>query len=339
MDIREHVPLHEYTTFKLGGKSRYFIRVETGDKLHEAVAFAKKHDAPIFVLGEGSNVLIRDEGFPGVTIQLALQGTEVVEEDEYVDVSVAAGEHWDSFVEWAVRNNLYGIENLSGIPGTVGAAPIQNIGAYGMEAKDVITSVQVFDTTSMSSHSLPSEECAFTYRDSIFKKLEGKHFIVVGITLRLQKNAPLRDDYKDIKQYFEGTGAPTPTLKAMREAVLHIRARKFPDLSLVGTAGSFFKNPVVTQKEFSALREHYPSISSYQLENGDVKLPLAWILEHACNVKGITVGSVGTFKEQPLVLVHFGGGTTKELQRFATMIQQKVKEKTNIEIIPEVTFI
>lgn len=332
MTILENVPLSLHTTLRIGGKARFFVSVETKEDLHSAISFARERSLPFAPLGEGSNVLARDEGFEGVVLKMAMKGIEVTDGEGDVVVTAMAGERWDDVVAFSVESGWWGVENLSGIPGLLGAAPIQNIGAYGSEIKDVLSFVDVLDSARGEEKRLTSEECEFSYRHSIFKTEKGKDFIVTRVGLRLRKEAVPNISYKDLEEKFAHR---EPSLKEMRQAILSIRARKFPDLAVAGTAGSFFKNPIVPEERAAALLKSFPQLPHFP-SRGGVKLSLAWILDHICGLRGTRGRKVGLFENQPLVLVTERGATQKEVEIFAEDIARIVKEKTGIVIEREV---
>ncbi|MEI6058088.1 MAG: FAD-binding protein, partial [bacterium] len=266
---------------------------------------------------------------------------------------------WYGFVSNCVAAGLYGVENLSGIPGTVGAAPVQNIGAYGDEVKNSIQSVRAFDTQTNAFTEFTAQECQFEYRDSIFKKQAGRH-IVTSVVFALKKEGSVNTEYKDLKDFFLESplsdASPTAALSAVRKAVLIIRARKLPDVLVpgtVGTAGSFFKNPIIPTEQYIELKKKYPELPSYPAASPAgvdadvgaggarlfVKIPLGWVLEHVCAYKGVAKGNVGTYKNQALVLINNGNATAQEVKAFAEEIAATVKEKTGIVIEPEVQYI
>lgn len=362
--MNENVSLAALTTLKTGGKAKYFCAAANEEDVRRAAAFAKKEKLPIFILGGGSNTLVADEGFVGVVVKIATKGVVYEERSgAHEDVRAAAGENWDSFVADTLSRGFWGLENLSGIPGTVGAAPIQNIGAYGAEVKDSIESVRAFDISTGKEKVFSNAECGFEYRDSFFKSPAGKNFIILEVTFRLSRVAKPNISYKDLKEYFAGAStnanifreseseavieknislgrAPLPALSAIniRSAVLEIRSRKFPDLSKVGTAGSFFKNPIISTAHFEKLKSKYPDTPSFAAKDG-VKIPLAFVLDRVCGLKGYKKGPVELFQNQPLVLVNTGGATAKEIKDFSNEIKKAVKEKTGIEIENEVVFV
>ncbi|HUD03986.1 MAG TPA: UDP-N-acetylmuramate dehydrogenase [Candidatus Paceibacterota bacterium] len=331
--IYEGVTLAQFSTLKVGGKSKYFCVVKSVEELRGALAESAPR-IPVFILGGGSNILIPDEGFEGLVIKMGLKGVSYASDEDTVVAKVAAGENWDTFVSDTVSRGLWGIENLSGIPGTVGGAPIQNIGAYGAEVSSVIESVKIFDLKTDKEKILSNKECRFSYRDSIFKKPEGKRLIVLEVTFRLSKTPNHNISYKDLAGFFAEQKTP-PTLSEIRSAVLSIRSRKFPDLSLIGTAGSFFKNPIISKKHFEKLQSQFPNIPSF-LAGDSVKVPLAFILDKICGLKGYAMGNVGLFENQPLVLINKGGATSNEIKVFSKEIKKAVKNKTGIDIEEEV---
>ena len=338
MTIQEFIPLAPLTTLKIGGAARYLVEVNSLTTLQEALAFAATKKLPHFILGGGSNVLISDLGYPGVVLRMSVPGIEWREDGEHILATVGSGVSWDAFVEAAVRNLAWGVENLSGIPGTVGASPIQNIGAYGKEASHIVEWVEVYDTEIGSVRVLPNAECAFSYRDSIFKHREGKGFIVTRVGFRLTKRETPDLKYKDVAEYFGKRSAP-PSLEEIRQAILEIRAKKFPELKTHGTAGSFFKNPILSAKEAEQFLGNYPDAPHYALSDGRVKFPTGWILDHVLHLRGMRKGEIGSWDTQALVLVNYGSATAKELKAFAREIQYQVATKTNILLEPEVVFV
>ena len=334
--VQENVPLSNYTTFRIGGAAKYFFICEDKNSILNAVRAAKECSLPVFVLGGGSNILVSEEGFNGLVLKLALRGIEQAVDGQEVYVSVGAGEVWDSFVEQMVQKGYWGLENLSGIPGTVGAAPIQNIGAYGTEIKDTLLSLEALNMDTLEFERLYNKDCDFAYRESIFKKPEGSRFIITDVSFRLQKNGTPRTHYYDVGRYLEEHALEHPTIADMRRLILEIRSQKFPDITKVGTAGSFFKNPIVSGKELERLRSRFPDIPSYDADGGNRKIALAWILDKVCNVKGVRRGDVGLFERQPLVLVNYGNANANEVKEFANEVVSQVKGETGLLVEFEV---
>ncbi len=340
MTIQENIPLKDHTTFKIGGPARYFVAVQSLDELKEATAYARTHSLPLLVLGGGSNVLISDHGFNGVVIKIEIKGIEIKDKDnETAEVIAGAGENWDSFVETTVKKGLYGLENLSLIPGSVGAAPVQNIGAYGAEVKDTIAWVEAFNCEIGEITHFSNEACTFAYRDSFFKKPENKKYIITRVAFDLLKQGMLNTTYKDIAEFVKNIPTDEITLQKVREIVIDIRSNKLPDINTVGTAGSFFKNPIVTQEKFDELRLKYPSLPGFAAAANFVKIPAAWMLDNLCGFKGFREADAGVYKNQALVLVNFGSASSQDIYSLAQKMTACVKEKTNIELEKEVQII
>jgi UDP-N-acetylmuramate dehydrogenase len=350
INIQEKICLANYTTFRIGGVADYFVSVNTDSELVEALNFAHDQKLKVFILGGGSNILVDDDGFRGLVIHISINHLEILKEDvKDIEIKVSAGYIWDDLVLYSVDHDWYGLENLSGIPGTVGAAPVQNIGAYGVEVKNLIYRVEALNIDTLEIRQFENDECDFSYRDSFFKTDSGKKYIITSVIFKLSKSMVMNLEYKDIKTYFEVKKIINPTLKDVRCAILDIRSNKLPDIRKLGTAGSFFKNPIILRTKYNELLTKYPSMPSYSVDeqgestNSDesffVKIPLAWILDNVCNFKGYRDGDVGVYKNQALVIVNFGHATAFEIKALAQNITESVFEKTNIEIEPEVQYI
>ncbi|MEK9131397.1 MAG: UDP-N-acetylmuramate dehydrogenase [Patescibacteria group bacterium] len=336
--------LKDHTTFKIGGPAGDFVEVKNQKELVDAISSAINKKLPIFILGGGSNILLSDAGFDGTVIKIATTGIRYVADGMSVRVVAEAGESWDGLVADTVARGLFGLENLSGIPGTVGAAPIQNIGAYGVEVKDTIEWVEVLDKQTLETKRLSHADCQFAYRHSFFKTPPGKSLVVLRVCFLLKKNGTLNLVYKDIGEYGLKNNIEKFTLITLRQAILEIRKSKFPDLTQYGTAGSFFKNPIICQEHYDGLKKHWPNLPGFPMITSGasyplVKVPLAWILDNICGLKGTREGTVGLFQNQPLVLTNFGGSTAKEVTDFSKKITALVLEKTGISIEPEVEYI
>jgi UDP-N-acetylmuramate dehydrogenase len=355
MKILENIALAEYTTFRIGGRARCFCEVESEADLAEAIRFSREKGLPLFVLGGGSNVLVSDDGFAGLVVRMKIGGAAFTERSDDVLVEAGAGEGWDALVEQAVLKGYWGLENLSAIPGTVGAAPVQNIGAYGVEVKDLVESVRAVDRETGAARTFSNAECRFAYRESWFKTNEGARWIIVSVALRLSKTPRPNLSYKDLSEHFSKAllSGTAPTLVQIRAAVIAIRASKFPDLSKTGkagTAGSFWKNPIIPRAQFDALAARFPGIPSYPADapagsrpvsaaDDRVKIPLAWILDRVCGLKGFALGRAALWKSQPLILCAEPGATSADVRALADHVAQSVKEKTGIDIEPEVRFL
>jgi UDP-N-acetylmuramate dehydrogenase len=327
--IEEDIQLAPFTTFGIGGNARFFARATTLAELREALAFVKEKALKFFILGGGSNILVGDAGFDGLVIKIELAGVEE-EGDTFI---AAAGESWDALVERAVSKNLWGIENLSGIPGTVGGAVVQNIGAYGQALSEVLQSVEVFDTTEGVTKEFSNAQCHFGYRNSVFK-IEPGRYIILRVALSLQKEARPKVSYKDLAARFKES---TPTLSQLRAAVLEIRGNKFPNLKEEGTAGSFFKNPVVPLEDAHTLQAKYPELPVFSLPESEfIKIPLAWLFDHVLRMHGTQVGGARLYERQPLVIAAKKGTSSQDVIALAHLVEEKVKNEFNIAIEPEV---
>jgi len=336
VNILENEPLRLHTTLRVGGPARFFVEASTPDALQDAFAFARKRGLPSFVLGGGSNVLAGDAGYPGVVVKIATRGLQVMDMSANgTEVVAEAGEDWDALVAFAVERGLYGLENLSLIPGRVGAAIVGNIGAYGAEVKDTFVWADALDRRTGKQRRFCASECAFAYRDSFFKTPEGRSYVILRAAFNLRRDGQPNTSYRDVREHFSARGVTAPTLAAVREAVIAVRQRKLPDLSRIGTAGSFFKNPVIPRAQYDALAARYPGLPGHDEGNGLMKVPLGWVLDKVCGLKGVRPGSVGTHSEQALVLIN-DGGTATEIERFAGEAARLVHERTALNIEWEV---
>ena len=339
MIIQENIPLAAYTTFKIGGPARFFCVALNERDLLEAVKFAKGKELPIFILGGGSNILISDDGFSGLVIKVELKGIIYRELDHgAVAVSASAGEIWDDLVGETVSRGLYGLENLSAIPGTVGASPVQNIGAYGVEVSNSIESIKVLDTEQMKIVELSKSDSRFAYRDSVLKCEKGR-YIVIGVNFELNKRGKLNTDYKDIREYFSRRNVSEPNISEVRQAIIEIRQNKLPDWRKWGTAGSYFKNPVITADKFKELKNKYPKLPGFPESDGQVKLSLGWILDKVCRAGGMKYGKAQVYEKQALVLVTMPGATATDVVGLSRELIKLVKDKAGIEIEGEVEWV
>lgn len=338
MKTEKNIPLASHTTFKIGGPASYFLKVRSINELKDALAFAQKEKIPFFILGGGSNILVSDKGFPGLVIEMAMRGATYEKTTDGIRVIAWAGEGWDLLVEKTVEWNAWGIENLSAIPGTVGASPVQNIGAYGTEVMNVIESVTTIDSETGKEKIFSNKECGFTYRDSVFKKPEFKKYIITSVSFALSSKPQPNISYKDLQEYFGKKGNANPSQSEIRDAVIDIRSKKFPNLKEFGTAGSFWKNPIISKDTYEKIKKEYPLIPSFPFGE-KIKIPLAWILDNVCNLKGYSLGKVGLFKNQPLVVFTEIGATKRDVDRLTEEVFDKVKEKIGLEIEREVEWV
>ncbi|HEX7724828.1 MAG TPA: UDP-N-acetylmuramate dehydrogenase [Candidatus Paceibacterota bacterium] len=341
MKLEQNVPLADYTTFKIGGPARYFCIARSGAEVVEALSFAHKDNRRALVIGGGSNVLISDAGFSGVVIKNEIMGKALVPMGggDY-RLTAGAGESWDEVVQMAVENDLHGIENLSAIPGTIGAAPVQNIGAYGVEIANSVITVRAVDTKTLQYVKFSGKECKFGYRDSIFKHKKGR-YIILQVDLRLKKKGKVNIEYKDLKDYFAKANISKPTIQQVRDAVIDIRWHKLPDWKLWGTAGSFFKNPVISKSRFDKLKAQYPALPGFPEPGGKrVKVSLGWILDNICHVKGTMVNNVGSYERQALVIIaKQPGATAAQVVARTKEIAELVEKMTTIKIEAEVEWV
>lgn len=338
MEITENVSLANYSTMRLGGIADYLTTVQTRNELKEAFAWAKERGLPMIVIGGGSNIVWRDEGFRGLIIVNRITGYEDYAEDDTSHyVTVGAGEPWDSVVARTVASGLTGIEALSLIPGTAGATPIQNVGAYGQEVSQTISSIEVFDTTTNSFTNIPSEACGFAYRRSNFQTEYLGRFFITAVTFHLMRKNPEPPFYTAVEQYLtenKNVGIVTPAI--IREAVIAIRTAKLPDPAKVANSGSFFANPVISSGQLIELRADYPDAPYWPLEDGSAKIPAAWLIEQAgykdCHDKAT---GMGTWPVQPLVLVNEHAVHTADLMTFRDEIIAAVNDKFGITLKQE----
>jgi len=330
--VEQNVPLAPFTTIGIGGPARYFVRAVDIDVLREAVDWARDRSLPLFILGGGSNLLISDDGFDGVVVHVDLRGVTVQAEDEYAMVRVAAGEVWDDFVALAVSRGWAGVECLSGIPGSVGATPIQNVGAYGQEVSETIARVEVLDRRDGLVKTLTNWDCRFGYRSSLFKNYERDRYVVTAVTFRFKAGGRATIRYPELQK-----AVSSDDLQDVRQAVIAIRRRKGMVLDAsdpdTRSDGSFFMNPIV---DASIATEEMPK---FPASDGMVKLSAAWLIEHAGFEKGFTLGNAGLSAKHTLAVVNRGGATARDVLALVELIQNRVREKFGIELRPEPNFI
>ena len=332
LHIQENINIGDSTTMKSPSIARYFFEVREESQLEDAFSFAEEHSLKHLILGGGSNIVFPAGCFEGIVLKISLLG---IYEEEDVLVGLA-GENWDNFVQKGIEVGVCGIENLSGIPGTVGATPIQNIGAYGVEVREIISWVDVFNIETKKVERIQNAECNFGYRDSFFKKPEGKKYIVLRVGFLKKESCQVSVLYKDLKTYFESRSLKDVIPSDVRKAVLSIRMNKFPDLDTCGTSGSFFKNPIISKDHYKKLQDSFEDIPGYEVGVEKIKVPLAWVLDHVCNLKGYEEGNVKLFEQQPLILVTNRKADANEIKSFSEKIKKIVFFKKNIEIENEV---
>ena len=337
MNIQKNVSLEEFNTFRIDKKAKYFVHVSNIQEVIEALNEAEKLKLPVFILGGGSNILLTRD-VEALVIKINIKGIQQVKEnDDHVWVKVGAGEIWHDFVLHAIKSNLGGIENLSLIPGTVGASPMQNIGAYGVEIKEVFDSLEALNILTKEMEIFDHSQCEFGYRESVFKGRVKGRYIITHVVFRLNKKAAFNISYGAIQTTLEEMGITEPNLEAVSKAVIHIRQSKLPDPRTIGNAGSFFKNPTIDKSKFLELKNAYPAIPGFE-NDGGIKVPAAWLLEQA-GWKGRTFGEIGVHHQQPLVLVNYGTGDGQSIKALSMDIQKDIQEKFGILLQPEVNFI
>jgi UDP-N-acetylmuramate dehydrogenase len=338
------VPLAPLCTLGIGGPARWLVRATSRDEVAGCHAWAADRGVPLFVLGGGSNLVIADEGVDGLVLHIALTGVEVSTSGADTLMTAGAGEAWDAVVAGAVTRGLAGVECLSGIPGTVGGTPIQNVGAYGQEVGHVIESVTAFDLHEKGMVRLGASECGFAYRMSRFKQADAGRFVVCDVTLRLREGPPTIT-YPDVVDQLARGGIRAPDVRRTREAVLAIRRRKGmvidaadPDTRSVG---SFFMNPVVARASYDRIAaiDSHIRVPSYVMQNGDVKIPAAWLIEQSGFAKGHAEGRVGLSTKHPLALINRGGATARDVVTFASRIKRAVSDRFNVSLRPEPVFV
>tara|TARA_B110000967_G_C18878325_1_gene559612 strand:+ start:35 stop:1042 length:1008 start_codon:yes stop_codon:yes gene_type:complete len=334
MQVLENVSLKPYNTFGLDCKARFFTVAQSTSDLKEIYSDSKFSKLPKLILGGGSNILLCAD-FEGLVVKIDFKGIEDLGEGL---IKVQAGENWHQFVLWSIEHGYNGIENLSLIPGSVGAAPMQNIGAYGVELKDVFIELEAFHIQSEKIHVFSNKACEFGYRESVFKNVHKGKYIITSVSFKLSSTGIVNAKYGAIASTLAESGLNNPTPKQVSAAVISIRKSKLPDPKEIGNSGSFFKNPIVLKSHFNKLVKMYPTIPSYPVSNLEVKIPAAWLIEKA-GWKGKTFGSYGVHKNQALVLVNYGGARGKDINKLAKEIQTSVSDVFSIELQIEVNVI
>lgn len=338
ISIQTNVSLQPYNTFGIDATARFFVIINTVEELKDILQAPDYQDIPKLILGGGSNLLLT-QNFEGLVIKINLKGIEKIKEnDHHIWLRVGAGEIWHEFVLYCIQHQYAGIENLSLIPGTIGAAPMQNIGAYGVEIKEVFEELTALDLTTLQLTTYDLPTCRFGYRESIFKHEAKGKTIIVNVTFRLNKNPIFHVNYGDIQKTLTEMGVTNLTIKAVSDAVIQIRQSKLPNPAEIGNAGSFFKNPEISKAQFEQLKELYPTMPGYPTSDTMVKVPAGWLIEQA-GWKGYRTGNVGVHARQALVLVNYGGGTGLQIKALSEQVQASVFEKFGIRLNAEVNFL
>lgn len=349
--MKTNVNLRPYNSFGFDAVAQLFAEIKVIEDLQTLIKSGEIEQHKTLILSGGNNILFQDEVFEGLVVYINTKGIEIIRDNEdEVIVRAQAGEDWPEFVKYCVGKGWYGLENLAHIPGKVGAAPVQNIGAYGMELKDSFLRCVAIELATGETRVFNKEECRFGYRESIFKgELKGQ-YVITSVDFLLKKNAPLHLEYGNIQTYLEQNGIDNPSLQQLHDAICAIRDAKLPDVKQIGSAGSFFKNPVIGKEQFEALQKVHPDMPHYDEPDGRVKVPAGWLIEHSSpsthstssgttSWKGWRNEHVGVYEKQALVLVHYGGGKGQDIVELAHKIQDSVREKYGISILPEVNVI
>ncbi|MGE5399129.1 MAG: UDP-N-acetylmuramate dehydrogenase [Ignavibacteriales bacterium] len=338
MEIKSDYSIKKLNTFGLDVKARYFTVAETLSNFLELLDTREFREHPTLILGGGSNILFTRD-FNGILVKNELKGITAIKEDEdSILIQAQAGEIWDDLVNYCVSRNYGGLENLTLIPGTAGASPIQNIGAYGVEVKDVIFSVEGIDIKTGKVQSFLNKDCRFGYRNSIFKQELKNRFIITSVVYKLAKNPRINLTYEALKNEFQDVNLNEITIGDVSETVKKVRRSKLPDPQVLGNAGSFFKNPEIDKEKFQALKQEYAGISGYQTEAGGIKIPAGWLIQQ-CGWKGKRTGEAGVYEKQALILVNYGNAKGVEILELSKKIQDTVLEKFGITLETEVNII
>ncbi len=338
IEIFENYSLKDLNTFKVDATAKYFVEIFSEEELIELLSDEKYKPLPKLFLGEGSNILFTKD-FDGLVIKIGIKGIEVIDEEKnHIVIKAGAGEIWDDLVNYCVDKNYGGIENLSYIPGTVGAAPMQNIGAYGVELNDVFFSLRGIHINNYRKETFFKEGCQFSYRNSIFKTKYKNSFIITSVNLKLSKKPVINIEYDALNRASQTYSKDELNIQKISELVREIRRSKLPDIKVIGNAGSFFKNPIIKNQKFYDLKNQYPDIVAFKNDEHTMKLSAGWLIEK-CGLKGYRVGDVGIHKKQALVIVNYGSATGNDIIKFSQIVKNKVFNTYGITLIPEVNYI
>lgn len=346
MNLQEDIPLAPLTTLQVGGVARYFVEASTETEVREAVDWAGLRELPMFILGGGSNLVVSDAGWPGLVLKIGIRGIQEHIQSDRARFDVGAGEEWDRFVAHAVGRNCAGIECMSGIPGSVGGTPVQNVGAYGQEAGDTIASVLALDIEAMQTREMTAADCGFSYRTSIFNSTQKGRYIILRTTYELTPGGPPSIRYADLQRTF-ASWTQAPSLAQTRDAVRTIRAGKAmlitPGDEDCRSAGSFFKNPMLSEGEYenlvAAAAARGLQVPSYPMVSTQKKISAAWLVEHSGFAKGFTLGNVGISRKHALAIVNRGGAKAADIFELKYMIEQRVREQWAVQLMPEPVFV
>jgi UDP-N-acetylmuramate dehydrogenase len=338
MQIQQDISLRPYNTFGIDTHARYFVSFSSATELEEILNAKLQTSHSKLILGGGSNILFTKD-FDGVVLKNEIKGIELIKEDDkYLYVKVGAGENWHQFVLHCLKHNYAGVENLSLIPGNVGASPMQNIGAYGVEIKDVFYQLEAYWLHDKTVHTFSLNDCEFGYRESVFKRRYKNQFVITSVIYRLHRHPHFNTSYGAINTELEAMGIKELSIQAISQAVINIRSSKLPDWKIVGNAGSFFKNPIIEGDQLDRLKNSYPGIVSFPAGEGYRKLAAGWLIEQ-CGWKGYREGDAGCYPKQALVLVNYGNAKGGEIYRLSEKIIQSVKEKFDVTLEREVNIV
>lgn len=335
MNTQTNIPLSTLTTMKLGGNASYVIDVTTPEDIREVYAKARESQLPVYIIGGGSNLIVHDEGFPGIIIHNKIPGIEIVVDDGgTTTIKAGAGELWDTLVSYAVDRNLSGIDAMSGIPGTVGAAPVQNIGAYGQELADTFVSLEAYDIANDRFVTLSWDDCGFSYRHSIFRGDAAGKYVITSVTLKLFKTAPQPPFYGSLQHYFDDKNITDYTVQAVRQGVLAIRSSKLPDPTVLPNAGSFFKNPIIETWKVNDLLQTYPDMPHFPVDEDHTKIPAGWLIEQ-CELKGALSHGMKVHDANAVVLINESATSYQDLAAAREDIIGAVRDKFQVMIEQE----
>jgi UDP-N-acetylmuramate dehydrogenase len=338
MTIQQSISLKPYNTFGLEATARFFVEIQSVEELKSTLQNPDFQSIDKLFLGGGSNILLT-KNYEGLVVKINLKGiNKVFEDDVHIHIQAGAGENWHELVMYCVENQYAGMENMSLIPGTVGAAPMQNIGAYGVEIKDIFEELQALNLQTLEMETFKLEDCHFGYRESIFKHEAKGKYVITSVTFKLNKTPVFKTSYGDIQKTLEEMCVTDLSIKAVSNAVISIRKSKLPDPAEIGNSGSFFKNPEIPKAQYDDLKAKFESIPSYPINETTVKVPAGWLIEQA-GWKGFRDGEIGVHTRQALVLVNYGGGTGEQIRALSQKIQASVLEKFGISLSTEVNFI
>ena len=335
MDIHTNIPLKNYTTMKLGGNARFITEVRTTDEIASVYRNAKSQKLPIFILGGGSNVIVHDEGFNGIVIRMRIPGFEILDDNiNNTTLKIGAGEIWDTIVKRTVDMGLSGIEAMSAIPGTAGATPVQNVGAYGQEIADSLQSLDAYDSQTDKFVTLKNVDCNFSYRDSIFRNGAVGRYVITSITIRLSKNQPQAPFFDSLQQYLDEHEIKMYTVDVIRNTVIEIRKTKLPDPTITPNCGSFFKNAIVEKWQLDDLQKKHPKMPVYELGDGRYKIPAGWLIENT-GLKGALIHGMRVYDKNALVLINESAVSYDDLAFARDQVIGKVRDKFRVQIEQE----